>query len=137
MTSFTILFLLGDIMNLEDLWWFLGIFLVIYIFYLIFGVLKKKKFNVDKIPVELRFLIKRYHLDMSKINYRSIMNMIGLASSFVISFTATFIFKYIKNELLMILIGGLMIIPLIFITFNFIGLYYRKKGCVTNGNKKN
>lgn len=137
MTSFTILFLLGDIMNLEDLWWFLGIFLVIYIFYLIFGVLKRKKFNVDKIPVELRFLIKKYHLDMSKINYRSIMNMIGLASSFVISFTATFIFKYIKNELLMILIGGLMIIPLIFITFNFIGLYYRKKGCVTNGNKKN
>ena len=137
MTSFTILFLLGDIMNLEDLWWFLGIFLVVYIFYLIFGVLKRKKFNVDKIPVELRFLIKKYHLDMSKINYRSIMNMIGLASSFVISFTATFIFKYIKNELLMILIGGLMIIPLIFITFNFIGLYYRKKGCVTNGNKKN
>lgn len=137
MTSFTVLFLLGDIMNLEDLWWFLGIFLVIYIFYLIFGVLKRKKFNIDKIPVELRFLIKRYHLDMSKINYRSIMNMIGLASSFVISFTATFIFKYIKNELLMILIGGLMIIPLIFITFNFIGLYYRKKGCVTNGNKKN
>ena len=137
MTSFTILFLLGDIMNLEDLWWFLGIFLVIYIFYLIFGVLKRKKFNVDKIPVELRFLIKKYHLDMSKINYRSIMNMIGLASSFVISFTATFIFKYIKNELLMILIGGLMIIPLIFITFNFIGLYYKKKGCVTNGNKKN
>ena len=124
-------------MNLEDLWWFLGIFLVIYIFYLIFGVLKRKKFNVDKIPVELRFLIKRYHLDMSKINYRSIMNMIGLASSFVISFTATFIFKYIKNELLMILIGGIMIIPLIFITFNFIGLYYRKKGCVINGNKKN
>lgn len=124
-------------MNLEDLWWFLGIFLVIYIFYLIFGVLKRKKFNVDKIPVELRFLIKKYHLDMSKINYRSIMNMIGLASSFVISFTATFIFKYIKNELLMILIGGLMIIPLIFITFNFIGLYYRKKGYVTNGNKKN
>ena len=124
-------------MNLEDLWWFLGIFLVIYIFYLIFGVLKKKKFNADKIPVELRFLIKKYQLDMSKINYRSIMNMIGLASSFVISFTATFIFKYIKNELLMILIGGLMIIPLIFITFNFIGLYYRKKGCVTNGNKKN
>ena len=64
MTSFTILFLLGDIMNLEDLWWFLGIFLVIYIFYLIFGVLKRKKFNIDKIPVELRFLIKRYHLDM-------------------------------------------------------------------------
>ena len=124
-------------MNLEDLWWFLGIFLVIYIFYLIFGVLKRKKFNVDKIPVELRFLIKRYHLDMSKINYRSIMNMIGLASSFVISFTATFIFKFIKNELLMILIGGIMIIPLIFITFNFIGLYYRKKGCVINGNKKN
>ena len=124
-------------MNLNDLYWFLGIYLVIYLFYLFFSVLKRKKFNVKKIPVELKLLIKKYRLDMSKINYRGIMNRIALVSSFDIAFVATFIFKFIESEVWSIIIGAIMIIPVILITFNFIGLYYVKKGCVVNGNEKN
>ena len=124
-------------MNLNDLYWFLGIYLVVYLFYLFFSVLKRKKFNVKKIPVELKLLIKKYRLDMSKINYRGIMNRIALVSSFDIAFVATFIFKFIENEVWSIIIGAIMIIPVILITFNFIGLYYVKKGCVVNGNEKN
>ena len=119
-------------MSLYDLYWFLGIFIVIYVFYLFFSVLKKKKFNKNKVPVELRLLINKYRLDMSKINYR-----IGIVSSFDIAFVATFVFKYIKNEILMFLIGSVMLIPLIVITFSFIGKYYVKKGCVIDGNKEN
>ncbi len=124
-------------MNLNDLYWFLGIYLVVYLFYLFFSVLKRKKFNVKKIPVELKLLIKKYRLDMSKINYRGIMNRIALVSSFDIAFVATFIFKFIESEVWSIIIGAIMIIPVILITFNFIGLYYVKKGCVVNGNEKN
>lgn len=124
-------------MSLYDLYWFLGIFIVIYVFYLFFSVLKKKKFNKNKVPVELRLLINKYRLDMSKINYRGIMNRIGIVSSFDIAFVATFVFRYIKNEILMFLIGSVMLIPLIIITFSFIGKYYVKKGCVINGNKEN
>ncbi len=124
-------------MNLNDLYWFLGVYLVVYLFYLFFSVLKRKKLDVNKIPVELKLLIKKYRLDMSKINYRGIMNRIALVSSFDIAFVATFIFKFIESVFWAIVVGAIMIVPVILITFNFIGLYYTKKGCVVNGNKKN
>ena len=122
-------------MGLNDLYWFLGAYLVIDLFYLVFSVLKRKKLNPDKIPVELRLLMNKYHLDMSKISYRGIMNRIALVSSFDIAFTSTFVFRFIKNRYLALVIGASMLVPLILITFSFIGKYYVKKGCVVNGNK--
>ena len=124
-------------MSINTLYWFLGTFLVIYIFYLIFYVIKKKEYDENKVPVELVYLIRKYHLDMKKINYRRLMNQIGIISSFDIAFTGTFIFTYIKNTFLSIILGTLMLIPLIIITFSYIGIYYKKKGLVINGNKKN
>lgn len=124
-------------MNLNDLWWFLGSFFIVYIFYYFFQVFKQKKYNPNKVPVELVFLIRKYRLDMSNIKYQNIMNIIGLVSAFDIAFVSTFIFSFVKNLYLAILIGAIMLIPIIFITFNFIGTFYVKKGCVLNGNKKN
>lgn len=124
-------------MNLNDLWWFLGSFWIVYIFYYFCQIFKHKKYNPNKVPTELLFLIKRYKLDMTKIKYQRIMNLIGLVSAFNIAFVSTFVFSFVKNLYLSILIGAIMLIPLIFITFNFIGTYYIKKGCVLNGNKKN
>jgi len=120
-------------MELVDLYWFIITFIIVYLFYLISFVFKKQEFNPEKIPVELHFLIKKYKLDMKKIKYKSIMNIIGLVSAFDVSFTATFVFKFIKNIYIAIIVGAIMLIPLIFITFNFIGSYYRKKGMIKNG----
>lgn len=65
------------------------------------------------------------------------MNIIGLVSAFDIAFISTFVFAFIKNIYIAVLVGMIMFIPLIFITFNFIGKFYVKKGLVRNGNKKN
>ena len=127
----------GDKLNLYDLYWFLGTFIIVYVFYLIFHVIKHKEYNPEKIPVELLLLIKKYRLDMSRINYRKLMNIIGLVSAFDIAFISTFVFAYIKNIYIAVLVGMIMFIPLIIITFNFIGKFYIKKGLVRNGNKKN
>lgn len=125
-------------MNYYDLLWFIGTFLVVYLFYLISYVLKKnKKYDPNKVPGELAFLIRKYRLDMKKISYKKIMNQIGLVCAFDIAFTSTFMFTFIKNIYLAIFIGGIMLIPLIIITFGFIGKYYKKKGLIINGNKKN
>ena len=124
-------------MELSDLYWFLGTFLVVYLFYFFYQVLRKKEYDPNKVPVELVFLIKKYRLDMSKIPYRGIMNRIGLVSAFDIAFTSTFMFRFVKNVYLAILIGAIMLVPLIMITFNFIGKYYEKKGLILDGNKKN
>lgn len=125
-------------MKLIDLYWFIGTFLVIYLFYLFNYVIgKNKKYNKNKVPIELSYLIKKYRLDMKKINYKQIMNEIGLISSFDIAFTATFMFVFVKNIYLSIILGMVVIFLLIIITFNILGNIYRKKGLIEDGHKKN
>lgn len=125
-------------MKLIDLYWFLGTFVIIYLFYIFTYVIgKKKKFNKNKVPIELGYLVKKYRLNMNKISYKQIMNQIGLISAFDIAFTATFIFVFVKNIYLSIIIGAILIVPLIMITFNILGSFYKKKGLIENGNKKN
>ncbi len=124
-------------MKIYDLYWFIGIFLIVYLFYLFHYVVgKKKKYNPNKVPQELIFLIRKYKLDIKKINYKKIMNQIGLVCAFDIAFTSTFMFMFVKNTILSIFIGGVMLIPLIIITFDILGRIYKKKGLVKNGNKK-
>ena len=124
-------------MKLIDLYWFLGTFIIIYLFYLFTYVIgKKKKYNKEKVPIELGYLIRKYRLDVNKVNYKKIMNQIGIVSAFDIAFTATFMFMFVKNIYLSIILGAVMIIPLIIISFNILGSIYKKKGLVKNGNKK-
>ena len=119
-------------MKLSDLYWFLGTFIIIYLFYLVFQVLRHKKINKKRVPVELVYLIK----NVDKIKYTSIMNKIALVSAFDISFIATFVMRFIDNVYLAILLGGVLFIPLIMITYSFIGMYYQKKGLIKDGDKK-
>ncbi len=124
-------------MKINDLYWFIGTFLVVYMFYLFLHVFRKnKKYDPNKVSQELIYLIRKYRLDMDKISYKKIMNQIGLVSAFDIAFTSTFMFSYVKNIYLSIFIGAIMLVPLIIITFNLIGKYYEKKGLIKNGNKK-
>ena len=44
--------------------------------------------------------------------------------------------RFIDNVYLAILLGGVLFIPLIIITYSFIGKYYQKKGLIKDGNKK-
>ncbi len=74
---------------------------------------------------------------MDKINYKSIMNKIALVSAFDIAFAGTFVMHFIDNVYLAIIMGAVLFIPLIIITYSFIGKYYVKKGLIKNGNKKN
>ena len=122
---------------ISDLIWFLGTFLVVYLFYFFFQILRHKKINKKKVPVELLYLIKKYNLDINKIKYTSIMQRIALVSAFDIAFIGTFVMRFIKNIYLAIILGGVLFIPLIMITYGFIGRYYKKKGLIKNGNKKN
>ena len=125
-------------MKLINLYWFIGTFVIIYLIYLIYYVFpKNKKYDEDKVPIELGYLIKKYRLDMKKINFRKIMNQIGIISAFDIAFSATFISIFIDNIYLSVIFGALLIIPLIIITFNILGNIYVKKGLIIDGNKKN
>ena len=133
----SIFFSFGGIMELKDLFWFIGTFVIVYLIYFFLQVFKKKELNKNKVPVELVYLMKKYNLDMSSIKYQNIMQAIALVSAFDIAFAATFVMQFIKNIYLAVFVGAAVLIPLILITFNFIGVYYTKKGKIKDGNKKN
>ena len=42
----------------------------------------KKNKDVDKMPIEVKFLVSRYKLDMKKVNYNQLLQIIALVSSF-------------------------------------------------------
>ena len=124
-------------MKLSDLYWFIITFMIVYLYYLLRYIIgKKKKYDVNRVPQELLYLIYKYRLDMSKIKYKKIMNQIGIVCAFDMAFTSTFIFKFIKNIYVGMLIGAVVLFLLIYITFGYIGKYYKKKGLIKNGNIK-
>ena len=124
-------------MKISDLYWFIIIFIIVYVFYLIRYIIgKKKKYDPNNICQELMYLINKYRLDMKKIKYKRIMNQISISCAFGIAFASTFTFRYVKNIYLGMLLGAIILIFLIMISFNLIGKYYEKKGMIKDGNKK-
>lgn len=97
---------------------------------------RKKENNKDKIPVEINYLIKRYNLDMDKINYTKLLYVSYLVASLDMAITMVTI-SQIKNIYLQIIVAFFVMIPLILVTFNSIGNYYIKRGMIKNEHERN
>ena len=91
-----------------------------------------------KIPSEIQILIVKYRLDMSKINYRGLLKIVGFVCAIDIAFITTII-SFIKSDNLYILlgIGAVLTIPTILISFGLLGRLFKKKGLILNDKKNN
>ena len=116
---------------LERLIEFVIVFILCYLIYLFFVILKKKnkKFNSKKLKTEESFLIAKYNLDFKKINYRKYLHVIALTNSFIFALTLELV-QFVKGLFLQILISFIFLVPLILIFYGFIGRYYQKKGMI-------
>lgn len=101
-------------------------FFLIYFLYLILVVFREKNLKNFEKSTEVSFLVSRYHLQLKKINKRSLANIIALANSFVVASTI-FIVSIVENLVLKIIVAMGVMIPLIFMIYYFIGTYYQKK----------
>ena len=70
---------------LEEVILFILTFLLIFIIYELFLVRKAKKDKRRKRPVEVNYLIGKFNIDLDKINYKRLLNIISAVSSFDIS----------------------------------------------------
>ena len=86
-----------------------------------------------KIPPEIQILIVKYRLDMSKINYRGLLKVVGFVCALDIAFITT-VLSFIKSDNLYIVlgIGAILTIPTILISFALLGRLFKKKGLVLN-----
>ena len=100
---------------------------------------KKIKEEKDEIkfPTEVEILILKYHIDLSKVNYKKILKIIGMMCSIDIGLIIGIIsYIPIDNIYIQILIGGLLMIPVILISYSIVGNYFKKRGLVIEKAKK-
>ncbi len=122
---------------------FILTFVFIYMIYYLFTIRKelvkldvkegkrksKKPIDEAKIPVEIHFLLLRYHLDMEKISYRKLLYLIAVIGSFDMAITVTVI-SFLDGFVWQLLFGFVILLILILISYELVGKYYKKKGMV-------
>ena len=110
---------------------FMMTFTVVFLIYQIFIMAKAKRRNSTKKPMEVRYLETRYHINIKNINYKNLLLVISLVSSFDIALLVSIV-MLISNYFLSILAALILVIPLILGSYHFIGIYYEKKGMNKN-----
>lgn len=108
---------------------FLMTYILIFFIYQIFIVRKAKRKNSKKRPMEVNYLLSKYHLDLKKIDYKRLLLIVSLVSSLDISIIVTLVLIF-DSYFVKFLVALLLVIPIIIVSYHFIGKYYQKKGMV-------
>lgn len=119
---------------MEEFILFVLTFIFVLIIYEIFVVSKTKKRKAKglengKEPVEIVYLIKRYNLDLKKINYNQLLQIIALVSSLDIAVVVSLI-MIPKNFILAIILGFIGCVGSILFSYHLVYLFYKKKGMI-------
>lgn len=112
---------------MEYIIYFILTFIFCYIVSYFLLVKKRDKYDKKKVPVEVQYMVNRYKLDMKNINYRKFLKSISLVGSFDMALAVIIIYN-VNNIILQLIIGFIVLIPLILISFRLLANYYIKKG---------
>lgn len=110
---------------LQFLWDFILIFLIVLIVSFVFINKKKKSYSKLKKTDAIKMFIARYNIDVRKISYKKILNVVTLISSFIISFASTLVL-YIDSILWAILVCFVVTLLLIYTLFEIAGRTLKK-----------
>ncbi|MBR6136864.1 MAG: hypothetical protein IKQ06_01765 [Bacilli bacterium] len=129
---------------MDELILFFLTFLLLFMIYQIFliGPLKeenlekrKNKKKSDKELLEIKYLKSKYDLDFNKIKRNQLLQLCAITSSLDMAIAVTVV-AFIKSFLWEIVVGFVVVVSLIYISYYLIYLFYKKKGMVKNGKHK-
>ena len=129
---------------MDELILFFLTFLLLFMIYQIFliGPLKeenlekrKNKKKSDKELLEIKYLKSKYDLDFNKIKINQLLQLCAITSSLDMAIAVTVV-AFIKSFLWEIVVGFVVVVSLIYISYYLIYLFYKKKGMVKNGKHK-
>jgi len=101
--------------------------LIEYIIVFISVLIVMKIINKKTITYELLYLKKIYKIDVKNINEKKLLNTISIVNSFIITTIYIILFYLVKNWILGIIIGVILITLLIIICYGLLGRYYSKE----------
>lgn len=118
---------------------FIVCFFVVLFFYEIIFVLPMKKYKAGKSKkkkekkelAEIRYLVYKYKLDMKKVNYNQLLQIVALTSSFDITIIVTIV-ALVDSYLLSLLMCVVLVIPIIMISYWLVFRFYKKRGMIKN-----
>ena len=110
-------------------------FIVIRLYYGLFVIRKNKEYDPNKASSEVKILIKRYNIDIKKINYTNLLKTISLINALDIALVIFWV-SFIKRLNIQCLVAVVLIIPVIIISYAVFGNYLKQKGLVKNENNK-
>lgn len=114
---------------MEEFVLFMMTFIFLFLIYQIFVVRKARRRNSAKKPMEIRYLESRYKIDLKLVDYKKLLLVISIVSSFDIALLVSIVMM-IHNYILEIAVALFLIIPLILFSYHLIGSYYVKKGMI-------
>ena len=71
----------------------------------------------------------KYKLDLDKVNYNQLLQIVALVSSFDIALIGSLI-MLVEDFFLSVVIGIIAIVVLIIVTYHLVYLFYKKKGMI-------
>ncbi len=125
---------------MEEVVLFILTFILLFIIYqIVFIVPAKKSVNKKgknkKELLEIRYMKAKYNLDFDKISYNQLLQLCAIISCLDMSIAVTIV-SYIKSFLWEIVVGIVVVVILIYISYHMLYLFYKKKGMVKNGKHK-
>ena len=100
------------------------------------GHLKNKSKGVtdyDGLPSEVKYFVKKYDVDLKKINLRGLLKLTGFILGIDITIiTLIVVLIFSSNIILQLLVASICIVPIYLISLKFLGKYFKKKGLVKN-----
>ena len=94
---------------------------------------KEKISDYEALPSEVKYFIKKYNVDLEKINLRALLKILGIILGLDIGILSILSILLIKNNVVLeILVASILIIPLYLISLKFLGNYFKKKGLIKN-----
>lgn len=116
---------------------FILCFIVVLTSYELFLVKPMKKYRTNKGKrkkqkkelVEIRYLVYKYGLDLKKVNYNQLLQIVALTSSIDITIIVTIIAAF-DNYLLSLALCLVLSVPIIILSYWFVFKFYKKRGMI-------
>jgi len=99
-----------------------------------------KKVKIDKnrskvedymeLPSEVKYFVKKYNVDLDKINLRGLLKLTGFVLGIDITIVTIFVLLVLESVVWQVVVASILIIPIYLISLKFLGKYFKKKGLI-------
>ena len=104
---------------IKELVLFILVFVLVYLFYVVFVLMRKNVLKKFPDGLNVMYLRKKYNVKITDKNIKKIANSVFLANSTAVSIVSCF-----KSFIIGILVSIIPIILMILIIYHFIGIHY-------------